>query len=63
MLEANPGLQSRIPYEVKFRNFTKDELAQIYMNMVKGTYEYDSDLEEAVRKYFEDFKDDVLIRP
>ena len=60
MLEANPGLQSRIPYEVKFRNFTRDELAEIYMKMVEGSYEYSSDLEEAVKNYFAAFKDEVL---
>ncbi|MCR4793246.1 MAG: AAA family ATPase [Lachnospiraceae bacterium] len=60
MLEANPGLKSRIPYEVKFRNFTREELADIYMNMVRGTYAYGEDLEPAVRAYFDSFKDDVL---
>ncbi|MCR5688084.1 MAG: AAA family ATPase [Lachnospiraceae bacterium] len=60
MLEANPGLRSRIPYEVKFRNFTRDELAEIYMKMVEGSYEYSGDLEEAVKNYFAAFKDEVL---
>ena len=60
MLESNPGLQSRIPYEIKFRNFKRDELARIYMNMVRGSYDYGNDLEDAVNSFFTSLKDEIL---
>ncbi|MCR5733027.1 MAG: AAA family ATPase [Lachnospiraceae bacterium] len=52
MLDANMGLKSRIPHEIKFRNFTKDEMYQIFMNMAGKVYKVDDDLSDAAKKYF-----------
>ncbi len=57
MLDANPGLKSRIPHEIKFSNYSQDELFRIYMSMAKRTYAAADDLEAAAGRYFLDLSD------
>ena len=52
MLKANAGLKDRIPFEIEFPNYTKDELEQIFFVMLDGVFEYENDLQEAVHKFF-----------
>lgn len=35
LLESNPGLSSRVPYKITFRDYNRDELAQIFKQMAK----------------------------
>ncbi len=60
MLEANPGLKSRIPHEIKFRNFTRDELYRIFMSMATKTYQVKDDLADAAKEYFMALSQEVL---
>lgn len=60
MLEANPGLASRIPHELKFRNFTREELAGIFINMTEKKYEVSDDLKETVENYFKNLSNEIL---
>lgn len=60
MFDANPGLKSRIPHEITFRNFTREEMIGIFMNMVKKNYSFEPELEEAVGKYFKALSDEKL---
>ena len=34
-INSNPGLKGRIPYQIYFDNYTRDELFEIFMTMVK----------------------------
>ncbi|MBE6910579.1 MAG: AAA family ATPase [Ruminococcaceae bacterium] len=52
LLEANPGLASRIPHEIRFRNFTREELAKIYMRMAGKKYRCAAGLEREAEAYF-----------
>lgn len=60
LLTANPGLKSRIPYEIKFRNYKKDELAEIFMGMATKKYEVEDGLSEAVYDYFGKLSDEMI---
>ncbi len=60
LLDANPGLQSRMPYLVRFDNYTRKELADIFMGMAARDYRYTEDFEKAVRDYFDEIDDTVL---
>ena len=60
MLEANPGLASRIPHEIKFRNYTREELAKIYMRMAGKKYRCADNLEPEVESYFRSLSDETL---
>ncbi len=60
LLEANPGLASRIPHEVKFRNFTREELAKIYMSMAGKKYRCAAGLEREAEAYFHSLSEETL---
>ncbi|MBE7004632.1 MAG: AAA family ATPase [Ruminococcaceae bacterium] len=60
MLDANPGLASRIPHEIKFRSFTREELAKIYMGMAGKKYCCAAELAEAAERYFASLSDETL---
>lgn len=60
MLDANPGLRSRIPYKISFRNYKQDELAKIYMEMAKKKYTCAEGLEEAVEGFFGSISEEAL---
>ncbi|MBE6908693.1 MAG: AAA family ATPase [Ruminococcaceae bacterium] len=60
MLEANPGLAGRIPHEIRFRDFTREELAAIFMNMAGRTYRCAEGLAEEVNRYFLALPDEIL---
>lgn len=52
LMTANPGLRSRMPRILHFPNYTKDQLFQIFMLMVRKHFQFSPDLEEEARKYF-----------
>ncbi len=52
MLKGNAGLKSRIPYEIEFPNYTRDDLERIFFSMLDGTFDYEDGLREAVHEFF-----------
>ncbi len=60
LMKANPGLRSRMPYIIEFPNYSRDQLFQIFMKMVKKHFEYSEDFETEAKKYFDDLSDEML---
>ncbi|MBR4223878.1 MAG: AAA family ATPase [Oscillospiraceae bacterium] len=60
LLQSNPGLKSRMPYTIEFPNYTAEELAMVFMRLVKKQFSYDDDLEPAVKEYFDSIPDSFL---
>ncbi len=60
LMTANPGLRSRMPYVVDFPNYTREQLYEIYMLMLKKAFKYTPELEDAVHKYFLALSDEYL---
>ena len=60
MMEANAGLAGRIPHEIRFRNYSTDELCRIYMNMAGRKYSCAPDLKEAAENYFSSLSKELL---
>lgn len=60
LMEGNRGLASRMPYTIEFPNFTRDELYQIYVSMVKKKFRYEDDLFPAVKDYFDSIPEETL---
>lgn len=52
MLEGNVGLASRIPYTLEFKNFTKEQLYNIFVKLVEGKIPYEEGLLEDAKEYF-----------
>lgn len=60
LMQANPGLESRMPYVIEFENYTREELFEIYMRMARENFSFDAEFERAVRAYFEAFPQEAL---
>ena len=60
MLQGNAGLKSRIPYEIEFPNYTRDELEKIFFSMLDDTFEYEKDLKGAVHEFFAEMPEETF---
>lgn len=64
LVQTNSEVTSHIAYTINFPNFTRKELAQIFMRMLEnGQFSYDRDVEKAVNDYFNEIPEDVLSDP
>lgn len=52
MMNGNVGLKSRMPYLIEFPNYTRGQLAEIFMTMVNKGFKYDDAFADAVKAYF-----------
>ena len=52
LMKVNPGLRSRMPYLLEFKSYTKQQLFEIFMQMVKKHFDYEPALEEKAKDYF-----------
>ncbi len=60
LMKANAGLESRMPYVIEFPNYTKGQLFEIFMKMVKKSFEYSDGFEKAVEEYFDNLPDELV---
>ena len=60
LMKSNPGLRSRMPYVLEFPNYTKEQLFEIFMLMVKKHFEYDENLQIEAKKYFDSLSNKTL---
>lgn len=61
LMALNPGLAGRIPYTLEFPNYSREELAAIFMQMVRtSSFTAGEGLEEASRRYFLGLSDQVV---
>ncbi len=64
LMALNPGLAGRIPYVLEFPNYTREELAAIFMQMVRNSsFEAGEGLQEASQRYFLGLSDQVVLAP
>ena len=59
-MQGNPGLQSRIPYKIEFPNFTREQLCEIFINMVKKNFKYEDELFLVAKEYFDKLNEDFI---
>lgn len=60
LMSGNLGLASRMPYTIEFPNFTRDQLYDIFVSMVKEKFKYDKEIFDAARKFFDELPDDTI---
>ena len=60
LMKVNPGLKSRIPFEIEFPNYTRSELEEIFFMMLGDKFEYGDSFKEALHLFFESLSDEVL---
>ena len=60
LMNGNLGLASRMPYTIEFPNFTREQLYDIFVSMVKDKFKCDDALFESARKFFMDLPEAPL---
>ncbi|MBP5449089.1 MAG: AAA family ATPase, partial [Spirochaetales bacterium] len=60
LMEANAGLRSRMPFIIEFPNYSRHQLFEIFMLMVKKHFTYTEDFESAVKEFFDNLSDEYL---
>ena len=60
LMKGNPGLRSRMPYVIHFPNYSREQLFQIFMLMVKKHFRFRSEFEEEAKNYFMSLSDEML---
>lgn len=58
-LSMNSGLKSRFPHILRFSNYEKEELEDIFFQMVEKTFEYEDELKETLREYLDSISTDA----
>ena len=53
LMEGNAGLRSRMPYQIDFPSYSKKQLTEIFMLMVRKHFEYEPDLEQTAAGFFD----------
>ena len=60
LMGANLGLASRMPYTIEFPNFTKEQLYDIFVSMVKENFKHEDGLFDAAHEFFTNMPDEVV---
>lgn len=60
LMKANAGLESRMPYVIEFPNYTREQLYEIFMQMVQKTFTYLEGFDEAVKEYFDSLPEEWI---
>lgn len=58
--KSNSGLKSRVPHILHFPNYNKEELEEIFFQMVDGSFEYEAELKESLQAYLDGVSDEKL---
>ena len=53
LMEGNAGLRSRMPYQIDFPSYTKKQLTEIFMLMVRKHFAYNPELEQTAANFFD----------
>lgn len=60
LMQANPGLRSRMPFVINFPNYTKQQLFDIFSSMLESSFSHDDQILPAAREYFFSISDKVI---
>ena len=60
MMGGNLGLASRMPYTIEFPNFTREQLYEVFVSMVKDKFKCDKGLLDAAHDFFIKLPEEVI---
>lgn len=60
LMKGNAGLESRMPYILTFENYSRTQLYEIFMLMVKKHFDYTQELDAEAKKYFTGLSDEYI---
>lgn len=60
LMEANPGLSSRLPFTIRFDNYSGEELYHIFETMATKDFECEKALLDEAKKYFTTLSKEIM---
>ncbi|MBO4934347.1 MAG: AAA family ATPase [Clostridia bacterium] len=60
LMKGNAGLRSRMPYAITFENYTREQLFEIFMLMVRKHFDFTPEFENGAHEYFRSLSDELL---
>ncbi len=60
LMNGNAGLKSRMPYLIEFPNYTRGQLAEIFLSMAGKSFTYDTAFADVVNSYFSSLSEKIL---
>ena len=60
LMKGNAGLRSRMPYILTFKSYTKKQLFEIFMLMVRKHFDYTEAFEAEARGFFDNLPDEFI---
>lgn len=60
LMKANVGLKSRMPFEIEFPPYSREQLYDIFVKMVKQSFECDDAFLDCAKQYFDELSDEFL---
>lgn len=63
LLRSNPGFVSRMPYEIRFDNYSKEQLSQIFFMDASRDFVYGEEFEKRVKEYFSTLPNNIYYSP
>ncbi|HBB72552.1 MAG TPA: hypothetical protein DCZ71_08110 [Ruminococcus sp.] len=62
LMHGNTGLSSRMPYQIDFPNYNREQLGEIFLSMARRSFTFDEGFEAAVKEYFAGLPDSLIER-
>ena len=63
LMRSNPGLVQRMPYEINFPNYTREQLSEIFFNLARKDFLFGEEFIELVREYFRTLPNNIYLSP
>jgi len=60
LMKGNAGLRSRMPYILTFKSYTKEQLFEIFMLMVRKHFDFTEALEAEAKRFFDGLPDEFI---
>ncbi|MBR2889756.1 MAG: AAA family ATPase [Oscillospiraceae bacterium] len=61
LMAMNPGLEGRIPYELVFPNYSREDLFRIFLRMAQGDgFQLTPDAHDAAQRYFDGLPEELV---
>ena len=62
-MRSNPGLVQRMPYEINFPNYTREQLSEIFFAQARKDFLFGEEFIEKVKEYFRTLPNNIYLSP
>ena len=63
LMRSNPGLVQRMPYEIRFPNYTREQLSEIFFALARKDFLFGEEFIEQVKEFFRTLPNNIYLSP